>query len=517
MRKDLSEFYKRKEFLKDENRSESVKKRHNKGSRTARENIMDLCDKNSFNELGSLITAGQTKRFSKEELIKKTPADGLVAGIGNINGKIFGEEISKCCVMSYDYMVLAGTQGGFNHKKTDRLISIAKKGNLPIIFFVEGGGGRPGDVDFDAINSGGLDLPTWCEYAKLSGKVPRISIVSGNCFAGNAAIAGCSDVIIATKNSSIGMAGPAMIKEGGLGDFKASEIGPSKIQYENGVIDILVENEKDAVEKAKQYLSYFQGNNPKWKVGDQNKLHNLIPEDRKYAYDVTKILDLIFDQNSVLELRGGFAKNMITSFARIDGKPVGIIANSTKHLGGAIDSDASEKASRFMQLCDAFNLPLVSFCDTPGFMVGPTHEKLALVRKTSRFFINGANLNVPIITIILRKAYGLGAMAMAGGNFHESYMTLSWQTGEFGPMGLEASVELGFKKELESVKTKKERDKLYYKLVKEAYNKGKAINAASTMEIDEVIDPKDTRRSISIALNSYCHTNERVRKIIDSW
>jgi len=517
MRKDLNELYKRKEFLKDENRSESVKKRHNKGSRTARENITDLCDKNSFNELGSLITAAQTKRFSKEELIKKTPADGLVAGIGNINGKIFREEISKCCVMSYDYMVLAGTQGGFNHKKTDRLISIAKKGNLPIIFFVEGGGGRPGDVDFDAINSGGLDLPTWTEYAKLSGKVPRISIVSGNCFAGNAAIAGCSDVIIATKNSSIGMAGPAMIKEGGLGDFKASEIGPSKIQYENGVIDILVENEKDAVEKAKQYLSYFQGNNPKWKVGDQNKLHNLIPEDRKYAYDVTKILDLIFDQNSVLELRGGFAKNMITSFARIDGKPVGIIANSTKHLGGAIDSDASEKASRFMQLCDAFNLPLVSFCDTPGFMVGPTHEKLALVRKTSRFFINGANLNVPIITIILRKAYGLGAMAMAGGNFHESYMTFSWQTGEFGPMGLEASVELGFKKELESVKTKKERDKLYDKLVKEAYKRGKAINAASTMEIDEVIDPKNSRVRISTAINSYCYKKERVRKIIDSW
>ena len=385
------------------------------------------------------------------------------------------------------------------------------------MFFVEGGGGRPGDIDFDAINSGGLDLPTWTEYAKLSGKVPRISIVSGNCFAGNAAIAGCSDVIIATRNSSIGMAGPAMIREGGLGDFKASEIGPSKTQYENGVIDILVENEKEAVEKVKLYLSYFQGNSSKWKTGNQNKLYDLIPEDRKYAYDVTKILDLIFDENSVLELRGGFAKNMITSLARIEGKPVGVIANSTEHLGGAIDSDASEKASRFMQLCDAFNLPLISFCDTPGFMVGPTHEKLALVRKTSRFFINGANLNIPIITIILRKAYGLGAMAMAGGNFHESYMTFSWQTGEFGPMGLEASVELGFKKELESTNSKKERDNLYNKLVKEAYERGKAINAASTMEIDEVIDPLHTRDRILTALNSYCSKEESRKKIIDSW
>ena len=516
MRKDLEEFYNRKEFLKDENRSESVKKRHKKGSRTARENIEDLCDKDSFDELGSLIVAGQSQRLSREELIKKTPADGLIGGIGTVNSKVFGEKNSKCCVMSYDYMVLAGTQGGFNHKKTDRLISISKKGKLPIIFFVEGGGGRPGDVDFYSISSGGLDLPTWSEFSKLSGKVPRISVVSGNCFAGNAAIAGCSDVIIATKNSSIGMAGPSMIKEGGLGEYKASEIGPSKIQYENGVIDILVKDEKEAVEKAKQYLSYFQGNKTKWKVGDQNQLQNLIPENRKYAYDVTKILNLVFDENSVLELRGGFAKNMVTALARIEGKPLGIIANSTKHLGGAIDGDASEKASRFMQLCNAFNLPIISFCDTPGFMVGPDHEKLALVRKTSRLFINGANLKTPIITIVLRKAYGLGAMAMAGGNFHQSYMTLSWQTGEFGPMGLEASVELGFKKELDNTSSKTERKKLYDHLVSQAYEKGKAINAASKLEIDEVIDPKETRSRISNALRNYSDQKDE-QNFIDSW
>ena len=516
MRKDLEEFYNRKEFLKDENRSESVKKRHKKGSRTARENIEDLCDKDSFDELGSLIVAGQSQRLSRDELIKKTPADGLIGGIGNVNSNVFGEKNSKCCIMSYDYMVLAGTQGGFNHKKTDRLISISKKGKLPIIFFVEGGGGRPGDVDFYSISSGGLDLPTWSEFSKLSGKVPRISVVSGNCFAGNAAIAGCSDVIIATKNSSIGMAGPSMIKEGGLGEYKASEIGPSKIQYENGVIDILVKDEKEAVEKAKQYLSYFQGNETKWKVGDQNLLNSLIPENRKYAYDVSKILNLVFDENSFLELRGGFAKNMVTALARIEGKPLGIMANSTKHLGGAIDGDASEKASRFMQLCNAFNLPIISFCDTPGFMVGPDHEKLALVRKSSRLFINGANLKTPVITIVLRKAYGLGAMAMAGGNFHQSYMTLSWQTGEFGPMGLEASVELGFKKELDNTSSKTERKKLYDHLVSQAYEKGKAINAASKLEIDEVIDPKETRSRISNALHNYSDQQDE-QNFIDSY
>ena len=516
MRKDLEEFYNRKEFLKDVNRSESVKKRHKKGSRTARENIEDLCDKDSFDELGSLIVAGQSQRLTREELIKKTPADGLIGGIGSVNSKVFGEKNSKCCIMSYDYMVLAGTQGGFNHKKTDRLISISKKGKLPIIFFVEGGGGRPGDVDFYSISSGGLDLPTWSEFSKLSGKVPRISVVSGNCFAGNAAIAGCSDVIIATKNSSIGMAGPSMIKEGGLGEYQASEIGPSKIQYENGVIDILVKDEKEAVHKAKKYLSYFQGNKKKWKVGDQNQLQNLIPENRKYAYDVTKILNLVFDENSVLELRGGFAKNMVTALARIEGKPLGIIANSTKHLGGAIDGDASDKASRFIQLCNAFGLPIISFCDTPGFMVGPDHEKLALVRKTSRLFLNGANLKTLIMTIVLRKAYGLGAMAMAGGNFHQSYMTLSWQTGEFGPMGLEASVKLGFKKELDNTSSETERKKLYDHLVSQAYEKGKAINAASKLEIDEVIDPKETRSRISNALHNYSDQKDE-QNFIDSW
>ena len=305
-----------------------------------------------------------------------------------------------------------------------------------------------------------------------------------------------------------------MIKEGGLGEYKASEIGPSKIQCENGVIDILVKDEKEAVEKAKQYLSYFQGNKIKWKVGDQNQLNSLIPENRKYAYDVSKILNLVFDENSVLELRGGFAKNMVTALARIEGKPLGIIANSTKHLGGAIDGDASEKASRFMQLCNAFNLPIISFCDTPGFMVGPDHEKLALVRKTSRLFINGANLKTPIITIVLRKAYGLGAMAMAGGNFHQSYMTLSWQTGEFGPMGLEASVELGFKKELDNTSSKTERKKLYDHLVSQAYEKGKAINAASKLEIDEVIDPKETRSRISNALRNYSDQKDEQNLLI---
>jgi len=415
--------------------------------------------------------------------------------------------------------VLAGTQGAFNHKKTDRLMQVAKKAKRPIIFFVEGGGGRPGDVDFDMISNGGLDITTFVEYARLSGKMPRIAIVSGYCFAGNAAIAGCSDVIIATENTSLGMGGPAMIEGGGLGKFHPKEVGPVKMQSENGVIDILVKDEKEAVEVAKKYVSYFQGDLKKWTCGDQEELRNLVPENRKFAYKIFKIINQLADEDSVLELRGGFAKNMITAFIRIEGKPMGLIGNSTQHLGGAIDSDASDKAARFMQLCDAFGLPILSLCDAPGFMVGPDCERTGMVRHSSRMFIVAASLKVPMLTVVLRKAYGLGAMAMAGGSLHESFFTVAWPTGEFGAMGLEGAVKLGFRKELETETDPEKQQALYEKLVNKSYERGKAISAASFLEFDEVIDPKDTRKWISTALLSidkktYSGGNGRM---IDSW
>ena len=518
-RTDLTELYNRRAFLKDENRPEAVKKRHNKNQRTARENISDLCDADSFQEIGGLIVAGQKGRKSRQELIEKTPADGLVTGIGEVNKELFGKEAAKCFILSYDYTVLAGTQGGFNHKKTDRMMSLARKAKRPIIFFVEGGGGRPGDVDFNPITVGGLDLMTWAEFARLSGKVPRIAIASGYCFAGNAAIAGCADVIIATENISIGMGGPAMIEGGGLGVFHPKEIGPAKMQAANGVIDILVKDEVEAVAAAKKYLSYFQGDLKDWTCADQASLRDLIPENRKYAYNVSKIIKALCDKDSVLELRKEFARNIITALVRIEGKPMGLIANSTRHLGGAIDSDASDKAARFMQLCDAFGLPIISLCDTPGFMVGPEHEQMALVRHSSRLFLTAASLRVPMMTVVLRKAYGLGAMAMAGGSLHESFLTLSWQTGEFGGMGLEGAVKLGFKKELDALQNPEEKEALYEKLVAAAYRKGKAINAAAALEFDEVIDPKDTRARIVGAMESFSRDDFRSGegRFVDAW
>ena len=518
-RKDLNDLYHRKSFLYDKNRPTAVAKRHSKNQRTARENIADLCDEDSFLEYGSLIIAGQKGRKSLQELIEQTPADGLITGIGNVNGKYFKKKNCKCIVLSYDYTVLAGTQGAFNHKKTDRIFSIAKKAKKPVIFFVEGGGGRPGDVDFDKISNGGLDISTFVEYARLSGIVPRIAIVSGYCFAGNASIAGCSDVIIATQNTSIGMGGPAMIEGGGLGKFHPREIGPAASQFQNGVIDILVKDEAEAVAAVKKYVSYFQGKIENWNSSDPAELQNVVPENRKYAYDIFKVINKVADTDSVLELRGGFARNMVTCFIRVEGRPLGLIANSTRHLGGAIDSDAADKAARFMQLCDAFNIPILSLCDAPGFMVGPDCEQTGMVRHSSRMFLVGASLTVPMLTIVLRKAYGLGAMAMAGGSLHESFFTVSWPTGEFGAMGLEGAVKLGFKKELDAETDPEKKQALYEKLVKASYEKGKAISAASFLEFDEVIDPKDSRKWIINALDSFNFSKMKKKRnrMIDSW
>lgn len=516
IRDDLAALQERLAYILDQNRPEAVAKRHRKGQRTARENIADLVEDNSLLEYGSLLLAAQRGRKSLQELIEQTPADGLVSGIADVNADLFGAEEAQCMVLSYDYTVLAGTQGAFNHQKTDRMLSIAAKMKLPILFFLEGGGGRPGDVDFYPISVGGLDLMTFTAFAGLSGRVPRIAVVAGYCFAGNAALAGSADVIIATENSSIGMGGPAMIEGGGLGSFHPKEIGPSDVMSKNGVIDILVKDEAEAVQTAQKYLSYFQGPIKDWQCADQHILRSLIPEDRKWGYDVRKVVHALADTGSVLEMRAAFGKAMLSFFARIEGKPIGIIANNPRHLGGAIDGEASDKAARFMQLCDAFGIPILSLCDTPGFMVGPDCEAQGMVRHASRLFVVGAALKVPFMTIILRKGYGLGAMAMAGGSFHKPLFTIAWPTGELGAMGLEGAVQLGFKKELAAIEDPNQRQQLYDQLVEQAYEQGKAINAASVMEIDEVIDPKDSRMWISMVLKAKsASTNEG--RFVDCW
>jgi acetyl-CoA carboxylase carboxyltransferase component len=507
-RSDLNKLKEREKYLLDENRPEAVAKRKNKGQNTARENISLLADENSFKEYGGLTVAAQRFRRNEEDLIKNTPADGLICGIASINKKMFNNEPKQCCILAYDYTVLAGTQGAMNHAKMDRMLQVAQRNKLPVILFAEGGGGRPGDVDVQMV--AGLHIMTFYEYAKLSGKVPTIAIVEGYCFAGNAALAGVSDVIIATENSSIGMGGPAMVEGGGLGKFHPKEIGPAEVQVKNGVIGILAKNESEAVGIAKKYLSYFQGKINDGEAADQNELRHIVPENRKRVFDVRKVIDIIADKNSVLELKKDFGKSIITAFIRIDGHPIGLIANDASETGGAITSDTANKSAEFLELCNNFKIPILSLVDTPGIMVGPEAEKTGTVKHASKLFKIGAKINVPLMAIVLRRGYGLGAMAMVGGSFHAADFIVSWPTGEFGAMGLEGAVKLGYRKELEAVTDLTERNKLYDQLLTEAYRRGEAINMAAFLEIDNVIDPAESRPwIISVLDKKYENTISR--------
>jgi acetyl-CoA carboxylase carboxyltransferase component len=518
VRPDLAEVLHRQGLTLDAARPDAVVRRRKTGQRTTRENVADLCDEGSFVEYGSLAIAAQRSRRPVQELIERTPADGMVAGFGRVNGDLFADDAARCVVMSYDYTVLAGTQGLQNHRKKDRLFELAERAKLPVVIFTEGGGGRPGDTD--GLGMAGLDCMAFALFAGLSGLVPLVGINSGRCFAGNAALLGCCDVVIATANSSIGMGGPAMIEGGGLGVFHPDEVGPMSVQVANGVVDIAVADEEEAVAVAKQYLSYFQGPITDWTCADQRLLRSAIPENRLRIYDVRSVIDTLADEGSVLELRRAFAPGMITSLARVEGRPIGIVANNPVHLAGAIDSDGADKAARFLQLCDAFDIPVLYLCDTPGMMVGPAIEKTALVRHCSRMFVVGASLTVPFFTIVLRKGYGLGAQAMAGGSFKAGVFTIAWPTGEFGGMGLEGAVKLGYRNDLAAIEDPAERKAAFDRMVARAYEHGKALNTASHFEIDDVIDPAESRHRIVSALRSMpapaLRTGKK-RPCIDTW
>ncbi len=530
IRPDLAEVHFRHASTLDEARPEAVARRRRTGQRTARENVEDLCDPGTFVEHGSLVLTPGTG-VPLEEALRKFPTDGMVTGIGSINGHLFEERVARSVVMAYDYTVLAGTQGPLNHPKTDRMLELAGKWHRPVVFFTEGGGGRAGtggkrqDAQraVDHRDNGmyrPMDTSTWTTLGKLSGLVPIIGINSGYCFAGNAAVLGCCDVIIATRNSNIGMGGPAMVEGGGLGVFSPKEIGPMEVQVPNGVVDVAVEDEAEAVAVAKQYLSYFQGPVSQWEAPDQRLLRGMVPENRLRVYDVRKVIDTIADTGSVLELRRHFGVGIVTAFIRIEGQPMGVIANNPQHLGGAIDSDGSDKAARFMQLCDGFDIPILVLCDTPGMMVRPEVEKTALVRHCCRLFLIGANLTVPHMVIVLRKSYGLGAQAMAGGDFKHPLFAVAWPTGEFGGMGLEGQIKLGYRNELEAIDDSQARMARYNDLVEQAYERGKALNYGVSWGVDDVIDPADSRHWVSNALRSVPEADRRgpkKRRNIDAW
>ncbi|MEM7127439.1 MAG: carboxyl transferase domain-containing protein [Chloroflexota bacterium] len=483
----------------DSARQEAIAKRHRKGYRSARENLADLCDPDSFIEYGQLAVAAQRQRRDYEELQSATAADGVITGIGTINSKQMEYTRTQAAIVINDYSVLAGTQGYFHHQKLDRILAIAESQTLPVIMYTEGGGGRPGDTDITTASSS-LNCQSFTTWARLSGVVPRIAVNNGYCFAGNAALFGAADITIATQTSWIGMAGPAMIEGGGLGTFKPTEIGPTDTQARNGSIDLVAQDEAHATHLAKQVLSYFQGPLSEWECADQEQLRHILPEDRRFVYNMREVITILADRETFLEVRSAYGGAIITGFMRIEGRPLGVLASDCNNLGGAIDVDAGEKAAHFIQLCNTFGMPLLSLCDTPGFMVGPQHEELGAVRRLSSLFVAGAKITVPLIAIILRKCYGLGAQALLGGSTMNPSYTVAWPSAEFGAMGLEGAVRLGFKKELEAEADPQARQALFEQLLAQQYARGQAVEVATLLEIDAVIDPADSRRVILAGL-----------------
>jgi acetyl-CoA carboxylase carboxyltransferase component len=496
-RDDLAELRRREELTRDEARPDAVRRRHEAGGRTARENVEDLVDPGSFVEYGRFAIAAQRGRRELEDLIARTPADGLIGGTARVNGELFGEG-AACAVLSYDYTVLAGTQGAVGHRKKDRLFELIERMRLPAVLFAEGGGGRPGDTDYPAVSA--LDTRAFALWARLAGVVPRIAIVAGRCFAGNAVLAGCSDLIVATENVSLGMGGPAMIEGGGLGKVDPDEVGPLAMQAGNGVVDLAVPDEAAAVAATKRLLAYFQGPTPPGEEPDQARLRELVPERERRAYPVGPIIETLADADSVTFLGERYAPEMVTALARVEGRPLGILANETLHMAGAITSEASAKGARFLRLCGAFGLPVVSLIDTPGFMVGPEAEATGLVRHASQLLVDGAALRVPLIAVILRRGYGLGAQAMAGGSLHEPLLTIAWPSAHVGPMGLEGAVRLALRKELDEIEDAEEREQRVRDLTAAAERNARAINAATLFELDDVVDPAQTRGLIAATL-----------------
>mgnify|MGYP001213481368 FL=1 len=513
---DLDDLLRRRALTEDAARPDAVGRRHAANGRTARENITDLVDQGSFVEYGRFVMAAQRQRRDVDDLIARTPADGLVAGIARINGDLFGPDRAAAAVLSYDYTVLAGTQGVFGHRKKDRLFELIERMRLPTVFFAEGGGGRPGDTDYPTVSS--LEVRAFKLWAALSGVVPRIAVVKGRCFAGNAVIAGCSDLIVATEDTSIGMGGPAMIAGGGLGDVDPDAVGPISVQAPNGVVDVVVPDETAAVAVTKQLIGYFQGSTAPGPAADQTALRTMIPERARRAYPVAPLIRTLADEGSVTVLRERFAPEMVTALARIDGRAIGVIANNTMVMAGAITARAADKAARFLQLCDTYAIPVVSLVDCPGYMVGPAAEAESLVRRASRLLVAGAALRVPLVAVILRRGYGLGAQAMTGGSLHEPVLTVAWPGAHLGPMGLEGAVRLGLRKELDAIADDAEREERVRQVTALAQENAKALNAAALFEIDDVIDPAETRDLIAATLSaSTGRAQPPPRRFVDTW
>ncbi len=498
-RPDLAAVIEAKSGTLDEARPKAVAKRAATGQRTARQNVADMVDEGSFQEYGQLSAPA----FGYLE----GAADGLVMGTATIDG-------ARVAIAAYDYTVHGGSQSTINHAKFDRMLHVVHELRLPLVLWAEGAGWRAHDENINAR----FYEETFAMMARLSGHVPTISIVAGRCFAGNANLAGLCDTVIATRAATLGMAGPPLV-EAGLGvKMTPEELGPAELHEEAGGIDILAEDEAEAARFARQYLGYFRGPGVPGEAPDTLTLRGVVPENRRRAYDVRKVIDGIADVGSVLELRPRFGRAAVTSLIKVEGRPMGVLANQPMYISGAMDSPACDKIARFIQLCDAHDIPMLYLVDTPGLMIGRETEATALVRHSARVLTANTNATTPFMTVVLRKAYGVG-MYIMGSLAIRPALLVGWPTAELGSMGLEGHAKIVHRKELDALPDEKARREREREVADDLLRQNTALAMARRFEVDDIIDPAETRAVAVRFLTSLPPVLPRTgrKRIIDNW
>lgn len=488
----------------DRARPEAVARQHGRGRWTARERIEALFDPDTFVEYGQLVRPASRQ-------LGDGPADGLVMGVGLVGG-------SPVCAFSYDYTVFGGSQSPRNHRKMDRLLELARRNRWPVVCWSEGGGARATELDYQ----GGM-VTTFVQFPRLSGLVPIVTVLSGPSFAGQANIAGCSDVVIATQASTLGLSGPPLVLSATGERLRPEDLGPMDLHERIGTVDVVVADEEEALDTARRYLGYFlaparPGGAEGAAPAHPERLRTMVPENPRRAYDMRRLVAGIADVDSVLELRPRWGRCISTSLVRFGGRPVGVIANNPMFGAGAIDRDGSDKISRHIELCNAYDLPILFLCDTPGFMIGRGAEETALVRHSARTIMALANADVPIMSVVVRKAYGLAFYVM-GSDAFEPDLLVGWPTAEFGGMGLEGAVNIVFREEIEAAPDEEERKRIRAVRTAELKERNTGLRLAQGFGLDDVIDPAETRDVLLRALETFPSPAPRTTRKhpIDPW
>lgn len=484
--------------LTDAARPEAVARQQARGHLTARAALAALVDPDSFVEYGGLV------RPAIEGM--EAAADGLVMGTAQIGGR-------PVAVVFYDYTVHGGSQSYMNHHKISRMFAHAARLKLPVVSWLDGGGARPQD----GAPGRRLAPETFVLFAQLSGLVPTVSVVPQRAFAGHANLAGMSDCLIAVQGSAIGIGGPPLVAAATGTRLTPEEIGPLDVHAATGVVDITVEDDHAAIDAVKTYLGFFAPSDAPVTAPDAARLSRLVPENPRRAYDVRKVIDGIVDVGTVQELRRGFGRAVVTALARLGGRTVGVVANQPMFMAGAIDSEAGAKAARFTQLCDAYDIPVLLLCDTPGLMVGPEAERTGIVRHGSRLLMALANARVPIMSVVLRKAFGLGFYIM-GSQAMRPAVLLAWPGAQYGGMGLEGAVEIAYGRELDAIADEAERAARRAEYLEDLRHAGSAVETAARFLYDDVIDPADTRAILLLTMQSFANLdpNRPRRAYIDA-